>query len=146
MWGAMKKTFLLLALGFALLPAWGETADMSGHADQVKEQATAALEGIIQAIYQGDYALYTHDFSKQMKDSQDRESFLQLQSNLQRGLGKFKSMEYLGFYSQYGGAVTLFKARFSKEKEDVLIRLVLDRKKSPPKITGLWFDSPALEK
>jgi len=121
-------------------------AELSGKVEQIKDQSTLALERIMQAISEGDYGLYTRDFSKQMKDSQDRESFLQLQSNLQRSLGKFKSMEFLGFYVQYGGTITLFKARFSKEKEDVLIRLVLDRKKSPAHITGLWFDSPALEK
>jgi len=121
-------------------------AERSGDAEQIRDQATAALERIMQAISEGDYVLYTRDFSKQMKDSQDRESFLQLQSNLQRSLGKFKSMECLGFYVQYGGTIILFKARFSKEKEDVLIRLVLDRKKSPAQVTGLWFDSPALEK
>jgi len=142
----MKRMLFLLVLVLSLSPTFGEPAERSGHAEQIRDQATAALERIMQAISEGDYGLYTRDFSKQMKDSQDRESFLQLQSNLQRSLGKFKSMEFLGFYVQYGGTIVLFKARFSKEKEDVLIRLVLDRKKSPPQVTGLWLDSPALEK
>ncbi len=142
----MKKMLLPLVLVFSLLSSVSEAAESHGNADQIKDQATAALERIIQAISEGDYGLYTRDFSKRMKDSQDRESFLNLQSNLRRGLGKFKSMEYLGFYIQYGGAITLFKARFSKEKEDVLIKLVLDLQKSPPQVNGLWFDSPSLEK
>ncbi|MBI4963804.1 MAG: DUF3887 domain-containing protein [Desulfomonile tiedjei] len=142
----VKFLFLpVLALTF-FLSGPVTAAEMSGDTEQVKDRATAVLEGMMRAIAEGDYAQYTRDFSKQMKDSQNRESFLQLQSNLQRGLGKFKSMEYLGFYIQYGGTVTLFKARFGKEKEDVLIRLVLDRKKSPPQVTGFWFDSPSLEK
>ncbi len=141
-----KNTFLALVLILFLFPGVTQAAEFAGDADQIKEQATAILERIVQAISEGDYELYTRDFSKQMKNAQDRQSFLQLQSNLQRSLGKFKSLEYLGFYIQYGGAITLFKVRFSKEKEDVLIKLVLDSKKSPPQVTGLWFDSPALEK
>ena len=55
-------------------------------------------------------------------------------------------MEYLGFYEQYGKIITLFKARFTKEKEDVLIKLVFDSKEREPLIDGLWFDSPSLVK
>jgi len=137
---------LALILMLVVLPCFTDAAEVGGDSEQIKDQATAALERIMQAISEGDYVLYTRDFSKQMKDSQGREPFLQLQSNLQRSLGKFKSVQYLGSYVQYGSTIALFKARFSKEKEDVLIRLVLNRKKSPPHITGLWFDSPALEK
>jgi hypothetical protein len=141
-----KNILLALVLILSWFPCVIQAAEAAGDSEQIKEQATAALERIMRAISEGDYVLYTRDFSKRMKDSQDRESFLQLQSKLQRSLGKFKSMEYLGSYVQYGGTITLFKARFSKEKEDVLIKLVVNPKKSPPQITGLWFDSPALEK
>ena len=81
-----------------------------------------------------------------MKQSQTRENFLDLQRSLQKAVGKFQSLEYLGFYSQYGNLITLFKARFSKDKDDVLIRLVMEGYGDDSKITGLWFDSPALEK
>ena len=45
-----------------------------------------------------------------MKKAQSRETFLDLQKRLQKKLGKFKSMEYLGYYEQYGKIITLFKA------------------------------------
>jgi len=114
--------------------------------DLIASRATAIVHRIMQGISEGDYSLYTQDFAKVMKDSQTREGFLEVQRNLQKTLGKFQSVEYLGFYEQYGGIITLFKSRFSKEKEDVLIKLVLDGKKAGLQVTGLWFDSPALEK
>ncbi len=111
----------------------------------VETQATEIVRNIVQGITEGDYQKYTRDFSDAMRKSSDHESFLQLQSNLRKHVGKFKSMAYIGFYSQEGFLITLFKARFSKEKDDVLVNLVLDRHKDP-KVTGLWFEAPSLRK
>jgi hypothetical protein len=120
------------------------TADNSG--DSTEEQATTILRQIIRGISEGDYAMFNRHFSKVMKASQPREHFLLLQKGIQKSLGKFKSLDYLGYYVQGGNRITLFKARFSKEKDDVLVRLVLDGKGSEPKVNGLWFDAPSLEK
>lgn len=118
-------------------------ADVSAD-ERIKTQAVDIIRGIIEGLSEGDYALFTSHFSDAMKEAQSRDTFLQLQKNLQKKLGSFRSMEYLGYYKQYGGTVTLFKARFSKEPEDVLIRLVLGRDATSPLVTGLWLDSPRL--
>ena len=55
-------------------------------------------------------------------------------------------MEYFGLYVQRGNTITLFKARFSREKDDVLIKLVLEGVEQELRVTGLWFDSPSLDK
>jgi hypothetical protein len=104
----------------------------------------ATLENIIAGIYEGDYAKYSMDFSPAMKQAQDRESLMQLQRKLQKTLGKLDSLEYFGHYRQYGNIVHLFKARFSKEKDDVLIKLVAENDSSDAKISGLWLDAPSL--
>jgi len=114
--------------------------------EQIRTRATMLIEEIIQGISEGDYALYSRQFSRPMKESQTRESFLELQRNLQKTIGKFQSLQYLGFYAQHGNLIALFKARFSKDKDDVLIRLVMEGYAADSKVTGLWFDSPALEK
>jgi len=106
----------------------------------------AILKEIIRGISEGDYAMYTRNFSDQLKVTQKREDFLQLQRDIQKKLGIPKSVGYLGFYVQEGSKIILFKARFGRHKDDVLIRLVMDKDAANPKVTGLWFDSPALEK
>lgn len=123
-------------MGAGIVPAATE--------DLIKTQATDIVRGIIEGLSEGDYSLFTSHFSEDMKKAQSRETFLQLQKSLQKKLGIVRSVEYLGHYVQYGGTVTLFKARFSKEPEDVLIKLVLDRDKPSPMVTGLWLDSPRL--
>jgi hypothetical protein len=114
--------------------------------ETLQTSALNILENILQGTSQGDYNLYARNFSSIMKQAQDREAFLLLQRNLQRHLGKLNSVEYLGFYRQLGQIITLFKANFSKEKDDVLIKLVLEDKNGEFRVTGLWFDAPSMEK
>lgn len=104
------------------------------------------LQEILEGISSGDFDLYTRHFSQSMRASQKREDFLQLQKGLQKALGKMQSLESLGFYVQRGNVISLFKAKFSKEKDDVLIKMVLEKNDPEPKVVGLWFDSPVLEK
>jgi hypothetical protein len=142
---AKQLIFVLSVLYVFSCPA-ARAAKVNIDPQQIKARSTAFIEEIIRGISQGDYGLYSGHFSKRMKESQTRESFLDLQRNLQKAIGKFQSLEYLGFYSQYGNLITLFKARFSKGKDDVLVRLVIDSHGPDWTVTGLWFDSPALEK
>jgi hypothetical protein len=128
-----------LFLVAGIRPYYGGAAEKGD--DPIKMEAAEALQRIIKGIYEGDYELFTSRFSPALKKAQDREAFLQLQKSFQKKLGKFVSMEYLGFYEQYNSTIALFKARFTKEKDDVLIRLVLDKPGSNPTLTGLWFDS-----
>jgi hypothetical protein len=121
------------------LPASADKLDNN----RIKAQSALVLEEIIRGISEGDYNLYSRNFSQAMKSAQTREIFLELQKNLQKNLGKFQSMEYIGFLNQFNNLIVIFKARFGKEKDDVEIRLVLEDRDNP-KVTGLWFDSPAL--
>ncbi len=136
--GAVCVFILVLMAGH--LPA-----ELGPAKDPFRLRARAIVEHVMQGIQQGDYDRFIQDFSSETRGSFSREDFLSIQSRFQERLGDFQSCDYLGFYRQSGNVVTLFKARFSKlADEDVLIKLVLDRQASEPKITGLWFDSPAL--
>jgi hypothetical protein len=137
---------LLGALLVLSAPGPRQEPEEEERSDRIMVDATGLLQGIIKGISDGDYDRYARRFSPVMKKAQSRETFLELQKRLQRKLGRFKSMEYLGYYVQYGKIITLFKARFSKEKEDVLIKLVFNSKERNPLVAGLWFDSPSLAK
>lgn len=132
---------ILLTTFAGALPALAARPGANG----IKAQAVIALEEIIRGLSEGDYDLYSKRFSQAMRAAQTREIFLELQKNIQKNLGKFQSMEYIGFLSQHNNAIVIFKARFSKERDDVEIRLVLEERDNP-RVTGLWFDSPALNK
>lgn len=133
---------VLLVASFSTAPA----AAIEVSPEDLRLQATDTLQGILDGLAEGDYGKYTEQFSKSLKAEVDRDTFLQIQGNMQRKLGKFKSQEYLGFYARGGNVIALFKARFTKEKDDVLISLVLEQAKRNPKVAGIWFDAPSLQK
>lgn len=131
-------------LGLMVLP-------MSGLSQKTKEAGRTdppieLLQNIFDGLAQGDFSKYSRDFSPAMKEVQTRENFLDLQKKVQSSLGKLKTTNYFGYYVQRGNHIHLFKARFSKEKDDVLVKLVLDSNKPTGLVTGLWMDSPALDK
>jgi hypothetical protein len=121
-------------------------AEPARASDKLRQRYTQALGDILKGIYEGDYTRFSRNLSEQMRAAQSRQSFLELQTKVQKNLGKLSSMEYLGCYSQGASTMILFKAKFKKDKDDVLITLVTDREAAEPKVTGLWLDSPALEK
>ena len=142
----MKFAIAALSILVMSFPTLGTTASVKADNGSLMTEATMILQGIIEGIAQGDYAKYTRNFSELMKASQNREDFLTLQKRLQKTLGRLQSMEYFGLYVQRGNTITLFKARFSREKDDVLIKLVLEGVEQELRVTGLWFDSPSLDK
>jgi hypothetical protein len=114
--------------------------------DKIKEVSTAALDSILKGIATKNYDLYAKDFSNKMKAAQDREHFLKLCEKVDGSLGELKSLQYLGYFVQEDDIISLFKAGFSKNDDDVLIRLVLDSKNQKEQVAGLWFDSPKIKK
>jgi len=121
-------------------------AEPARASDKLRQRYTQVLGDIVKGIYEGDYTRFSRNLSEEMRAAQSRQSFLQLQNKVQTNLGKLSSMEYLGYYSQGPYTMVLFKAKFKKDEDDVLITLVSDRAAADPKISGLWLDSPALEK
>jgi hypothetical protein len=140
--GQFILLFLLLPLLLGVGPRRTPEAPPAG--DALAAHAPDILEGIMKGISEGDYELYARDFSDILRKDVSREDFLLLQRKIQKRLGKMKRFDLLGHYVQQGEVIVLFKARFAKDKDDVLIKTVLDAKQSIPVVTGLWFDCPAL--
>lgn len=114
--------------------------------DTIKATASSEMKGIFEGLVTKNYELYSKNFSEPMKQSQDPESFIKLCEKFDGSLGQFKSFEYLGFYVEDRYTIALFKAKFSKIDDDVLVRLVLDLSKPKDQVMGLWFDSTKLAK
>jgi Zn-dependent protease with chaperone function len=142
----LKSMIFIVAAALLGMLVFAPVSAENNDPEYLRESASRMLGSLIQSVFEGDFTSYTRDFSPAMKKAQDREAFLLLQRNLQKSLGKLKTMEYLGSYRQLGENITLFKGRFSKEKDDVLIKLVLEEHGGEYQVTGLWFDAPSLEK
>ena len=121
----------------AALPA---AADFIGQDNpQVQAVADPILDGILQGFKEGDYDLYSQYFDDTLKDVISKKKFLQTRNSILKSIGEYQSRSYLGFLQKGKTTVVLWKGRFAKSADDVLIKLVLSRRGDQTKVLGLWF-------
>jgi hypothetical protein len=121
----------------AALPA---AADFIGQ-DNPAVQAVAdpILDGVLKGLHEGDYDLYSQNFDDTLKDVISKKKFLQTRSSISKSIGTYETRSYLGYLQKGKTTVVLWKGRFAKSADDVLIKLVLSRRGDRTKVLGLWF-------
>jgi hypothetical protein len=137
-----KKTVsLLLLLGVWLGVAVGPAAaDFVGQTNaQVEKVANPILDAVLQGFSEGNYGLYSKYFDDTLKDVITKKKFMQVRKKILGNIGKCQSRSYLGFLQQGKTTVVLWKGKFSRTNDDILIKLVLSRRGDQIKVLGLWF-------
>ncbi|MCK9377133.1 MAG: DUF3887 domain-containing protein [Syntrophobacterales bacterium] len=136
----MRWASLLLVgilLGFFALPA---AAEVIGDSDaQVQAVADPILNTVLKGFDSGNYGLYSQNFDDTLKDAITEKKFAQVRGGILKTLGKYESRTYLGFLRQGKTTVVLWKGKFTRNDDDVLIRLVLSRRGDKVQVLGLWF-------
>jgi hypothetical protein len=125
---------LLCAVG---QPAWANVVGQDNA--QVQAVADPILDSLLKGFDTGNYELYSKYFDDTLKDMVSKQKFLQTRDKIFKSIGKFESRSYLGFLRHGKATVVLWKAKFSKSPDDVLIKLVLSRRGDQVKVLGLWF-------
>lgn len=87
--------------------------------------AEPILERILQGVNKGDYAVYSDNFSKGLKDQITEKDFKVLNDDLLKKIGEYKSRKFLGILNKKLVDIYLWKAKFAKSDEDFMIRLFL---------------------
>lgn len=144
-----KKLCVLLGLGiFIFLPFMTEPGQAQTKLgdDQTRQIATDKITSIMKSIESQNYEQYSKDFSDKMKAAQKPDDFMALCKKMDSSLGKLASIDFIGYFIHGSDTIALFKAKYSKTGDDVLVRLVLDLNSPKQNVVGLWFDSPALGK
>jgi hypothetical protein len=134
---------LLLCAG-ALATLWGldARAAATDSEDSPAQGAQIVADRMMSAIQEGDYDKFTVKFAPALKSSMTRTAFLALQKEISSKLGKLKNIEYIGSLKQGGRMVALYKAAYTKERDDVLLRIVFEKGSDELTVSGLWFDWP----
>ena len=138
----MKKTLsFLLLLGLGLWVAAGPAAaDFVGQTNaQVEKAANPILDAVLQGFAEGKYGLYSKYFDDTLKDVITKKKFMQVRKKILGNIGKCESRRYLGYLQQGKTTLVLWKGKFSRTNDDVLIKLVLSRRGDRIKVLGLWF-------
>jgi len=131
---AMAVLFFLAALVFPV------TAEVVGQSDQeVQAVAEPILDNLLAGFNAGDYAQYSRDFDTTLKEALSPQKFQETRKAILLKLGKYKSKSFLGFLQQGRMTVALWKGRFDKTGDDVLIKLVLSKRPEKTVVVGLWF-------
>jgi len=133
----LRKMLPMITL---LLISMNASAEVVGNKDEgVHAVAEPMLESLMQGYNKNDYSLYSRYFSEDMKKAITEESFSKVRSQLQKQIGNLVSRKYLGFLNRQGMTTVLWKARFDKTKDDILIKLVVSKKGDKNYVEGLWF-------
>ena len=113
---------------------------------QEPDYAGPIAEGILQALDGGDYAGYRKDFDETMLAAVTPEAFDQTRSLIKGRAGDYVSREYWKTQLQGVYFVVYYRAKYTLEPEDVIVRVVFAKEAGGSLVTGLWFDSPELRK
>ncbi|MFZ2658022.1 MAG: hypothetical protein WAX69_24030 [Victivallales bacterium] len=87
--------------------------------------ADAIVDRMLNGINKDDYALYSSNFYKGLKDQIKEKDFKTLNDDLKKQLGDYKSKTYLGMLNKPLIDIFIWKSKFTKTDEDVLIRIFL---------------------
>ncbi|RJR46787.1 MAG: DUF3887 domain-containing protein [Deltaproteobacteria bacterium] len=131
-----RMVFILL---ICLLPA-AAAGDVVGLSDrEVQAVADPVLDNILAGFKDANYESYSRDFDNTLKELISKEKFSQTRTQILDKLGNYKSRTYLGFLTKGKTTMVLWKGRFDKTGEDVLIRLALSRRGDRNLVLGLYF-------
>ena len=79
-----------------------------------------------------------------MRQALPEETFVLARSLIHSKIGDYVSKEFFKTESQNQYTAVIYKARFTQETEDVIVRVVFQETEDVVRIAGLWFDSPKL--
>ena len=106
---------------------------------EVQAIAEPILDGILEGFKTNDYNKYSKDFDETLKEVVSEKRFLEIDSRFEDSIGNCQSREYIGFLTKGKMTAILWKARFDKSEDDVLIKLVMSKREDKYLVTGIWF-------
>jgi len=130
---------ILAVVALCVLTISAAAAPVGTSDQQVKAVAEPILDSLLTGFNQGDYAKFSKDFDKNLRETIHEKSFEQVRGDLLKKLGQYKSKKYLGFLNQQDYTIVLWKGTFADTKSDVLIKLVLRKSDNKVSVAGLWF-------
>jgi hypothetical protein len=85
------------------------------------------IESVIKGLSTNDYDLYSRDFTKQNKKYFNVTVFKQAAAAVKKELGEYTSKTFVGFWIKGNYTILLWKTRFTKTKDDILIEMYVTK-------------------
>ncbi|MCE5286610.1 MAG: DUF3887 domain-containing protein [Pelosinus sp.] len=112
--------------------------------DETKKFADPMTENILIAMNEDNYSQFSKDFDKDMKNKLNEAAYQSTIPAIKAKIGNYISKELIDSEKKDGFIIVTYKAKFSKETSDVIIRSVFSKNNEKIYISGFWVDSPKL--
>ena len=140
----MRK-IIALVLTLAVIILAGCSAG-AGIDESFKGSVEPIAENILQGIKNNDRDSFIKDMDDKMKSAFTQESFKEMNDTLASKIGSYQSKEYWKAEKSGDYRIAYYKAKFDKEGEYVVVKVVTSEKNGTLYVSGLFFDSPNLRK
>ena len=108
------------------------------------EYAATITESILQAINEDNYAQLSEHFTEEMKSAMPETAFQEAEAMIKDRVGDYVSKVFWKTEEQSPYTVVDYKAKFTLEPADVIVRFAFEEVNGEIYVSGLWFDSPKL--
>jgi len=111
---------------------------------QVREYADPITENILLGMNEGNYTKYSEHFDQTMKNAMPEAVFNETNAIIKLKIGDYVSTEFWKVESKDQFTIAYYKAKFTQEPEDVIVKVVFQEIVGEMNVSGLWLDSPKL--
>jgi len=124
-------------------PAIPSAKSEKASAVEAKESVTIIAEKFLDKILKGlndnDYAIYSTDFTDSLKLVNTSPKFSEEVKGKKNTIGDYVSRSFLAELTKGDRKFFLWKAKFSKTEDDILIRVVVEKIDGAYKVSSLWI-------
>ncbi|SMC80636.1 DUF3887 domain-containing protein [Sporomusa malonica] len=137
------KIVVLITFLISLIVLSGCSAQQLS-AEETKKFADPITENMLLAMNEDNYSRFSQDFDEQMKNVLNETQYKNTFTAIKAKIGKYISKEVVSVETKDGYAIVMYKAKFSQEPADVIVRSVFSDNNGKKHISGFWLDSPKL--
>lgn len=113
----------------------GPTPEVNA-ADTPEAAGKKMLPSLLRGLANNDYAYYSRDFSEKHKEFYTKAELDNAYRGVKEKLGDYVSSEYVGSWKKQDFITLLWKARFSKTEDDILLKMYLKKDKDHYRIAA----------
>lgn len=113
---------------------------------EFQSSVDAMTEGMLQGFNADNYTKFSEYFDQKMKGSFSEEKFETVNRDIKEKIGNYISKEFVAAENKDEYKIFIYKGKFDKESNDVIIRTVVSDNDGSLRVSGFWLDSPNLRK
>ena len=111
---------------------------------QIQNYANPIAENILVALKENDYEKFSENFTEKMKNSMPKKVFSETGTTVKSEIGEYVSKSFWKIEKEGIYILVYYRAKFTEEPSDVIVKVVLEKLGDKMLVGGLWFDSPKL--